>query len=89
MTMRRKSGRRRGRPRQKHAKRRCTTTVGRRTGRDPVDAGSPQLRARKRSATTREDALAFVTSLLRQVHRAMGGNLSVAGLWTAIIGALV
>src|SRR5215831_15296721 len=34
------------------------------------------------------DALGFVTNLLRQVTKAMGGNLSVAGVWAAIIGAL-
>ena len=33
------------------------------------------------------DALAFVTLLLCQVTKAMGGNQSVAGLWTAIIAA--
>jgi len=34
------------------------------------------------------DALGFVTNLLREVTKAMGGNLSVAGVWAAIIGAL-
>jgi hypothetical protein len=29
-----------------------------------------------------------VTNLLHQVRHAMGGNLSVAGVWSAIIGAL-
>jgi len=52
---RRKTGRRRGRPRLTHAKRRTTTRIGRRTGFDPVDTGTLELRQRKRRATGRED----------------------------------
>ena len=40
----------RGRPRQLHAKRRCTTRQGRQTGQDPVDTGTPQLVQLKRIA---------------------------------------
>ena len=102
---RRKTGRRRGRPRLKHARSRETTRAGRR---GDVDRGSERLREKKRQATSRDDvemtpagvlfghghldryqydALGFVTNLLRQVRKAMGGNQSVAGLWTAIIAA--
>jgi hypothetical protein len=42
---RRKTGRGRGRPRQAGAKRHATTRIGRKTGHDPVDQGTPQLRA--------------------------------------------
>jgi hypothetical protein len=34
------------------------------------------------------DMIAYLTSLLRQVQRAMGGTLSVAALWSAVTGAL-
>jgi len=52
---RRKTGRRRGRPRLANAKRRTTTRVGRRTGQDPVDTGTAELRHHKRQLTGRED----------------------------------
>jgi hypothetical protein len=45
--MRRKTGRRRGRPRDPHARRRQTTRAGRR-GLVVVDKGSPEMVARKR-----------------------------------------
>jgi len=52
---RRKIGRRRGRPRLANAKRRTTTRIGRRTGQDPIDTGTVELRQRKRVLTGRED----------------------------------
>jgi hypothetical protein len=33
--------------------------------------------------------LGYVTSLLRQVQRAMGGTRSIAGVWSAIAGAVI
>jgi hypothetical protein len=44
---RKRTGRRRGRPRLAHAKRRTTTRQGRATGQDPIDQGSPWLVCRK------------------------------------------
>jgi hypothetical protein len=35
------------------------------------------------------EMIGYVTSLLHQVRRAMGGTLSVAGVWSAVTGALV
>lgn len=55
MKRRRKTGRPRGRPRHDVAKRRQTTRVGRKTGRDPVDYGTLELRERKKTATGRMD----------------------------------
>src|SRR5262245_9298863 len=102
---RRKTGRRRGRPRLKHARSRETTRAGRR---GEIDRGSELLREKNRQATSRDDvemtpagilfgrghldryqydALAFVTLLLHQVAKAMGGKLSVGNLWTAIVWA--
>jgi len=49
---RRKTGRRRGRPRLKHARSRETTRAGRR---GDVDRGSERLRSNKRLLTSRED----------------------------------
>ena len=45
---RKKPVRKRGRPRKEHAKSRCTTREGRRTGRDPIVEGAPGLLARRR-----------------------------------------
>ncbi len=42
--------RKRGRPRKANAKRRATTRIGWRTGRDPVDLGTEELMARKKIA---------------------------------------
>jgi hypothetical protein len=52
---RHKSGRKRGRPRKANARRRTTTRIGRRTGVDPVDEGSPQLLRKRRAAAGRTD----------------------------------
>jgi hypothetical protein len=56
-----KSHRRRGRPRKLHAKRRATTRIGRRTGYDPVDEGSPELVARKKIAANGSGAVVELT----------------------------
>jgi len=47
--------RRRGRPSKTNAKRNTTTREGRRTGRDPSDAGTAELRWRRTVATGSED----------------------------------
>lgn len=52
---RKRSGRARGRPRKADAKRRTTTRAGRRTGFDPHDDGTRELRERKKIATGRVD----------------------------------
>lgn len=53
---RRATGRLRGHRADPHAKRKQTTRIGRRTGRDPVDHGSELLRTKKRLvAAGRED----------------------------------
>jgi hypothetical protein len=61
---RKRTGRRRGRPRKAHAKRRTTTRVGRRTGADPRDEGTNELQARKLLATTRPDLEASAIGVL-------------------------
>jgi hypothetical protein len=43
-----------GRPSLPRAKRNATTREGRRTGYDPIDRGTPELRARRRSVTGHE-----------------------------------
>jgi hypothetical protein len=46
--------RRRGRPLKSHAKRNTTTREGRRTGTDPVDRGTVELRGKRKAATQHE-----------------------------------
>jgi hypothetical protein len=46
--------RRRGRPQKSHAKRNTTTREGRRTGTDPVDRGTAELRGKRKAATQHE-----------------------------------
>src|SRR5215469_1568505 len=55
MSRKRIGARRRGRPRKVNAKHRATTRISRRTGVDPVDHGSAELRAKKLHLTGRVD----------------------------------
>ena len=61
---RRKTGWKRGRPRKERAKRRATTRIGRRTGIDPVDDGTAQLRAKKILLTTRNRFAIYAAAVL-------------------------
>jgi hypothetical protein len=98
MAMRRSKGRRTGRPRKANARRRATTTAGRRP---PIDSGSPELVYRKTrvangSAATVElphhliedaelVAVRLIADLLAQFRRAFGTRLAnPSGLWAAI-----
>jgi hypothetical protein len=75
-----KSHRRRGRPRKLHAKRRATTRIGRRTGYDPVDEGSPELVARKKIAANGSGAVVELTDHVGIL--AAHGLVDVDGLMT-------
>ena len=81
---RRKTGRRRGRPYNPHARRHKTTRRGRRGLPELVDPGSPQLRRKKRRATGREDleltgaAVLFGHGLLDELQHDM---LAQVTLW--------
>jgi hypothetical protein len=75
---------RRGRPRLANAKRRMRTRIGRATGQDPIDNGSPQLVQRKVRATNRGDLELSGIGVLYG-HREIDGEqyetLTAVSLW--------
>ena len=81
--------RRRGRPRLANAKRRQRTRIGRATGQDPIDNGSPLLVQRKLRATNRGDLELSGIGVLYG-HREINGEqyeiLTAVSLWVMRMG---
>jgi hypothetical protein len=82
--MRKKTGRRRGRPVNPHARRRATTRRERRGLPEPIDKGTPQMA--KRKAVAANGSSGPIEVWLGRVRRARGlSGSGPGGLWAQIV----